>query len=119
MNFLKYISKLYLLIIVLLAVLPINGTSLVLNNNYTFSIRWDYLVHAIAYIPLVFAISVLFNNNNARLILLPILIAIVLEGLQYFISWRTFNINDMLSNILGAAIGFLIWKINYMKYVKQ
>ena len=49
----KSILFTYIAVLILLAVLPINGTNSILNNNYLLNIRWDYLLHALVYIPLV------------------------------------------------------------------
>ena len=47
----KFITLSYLLVLLLGALLPLNsGVSL--NENYTMHIRWDYLLHALAYLPL-------------------------------------------------------------------
>ena len=96
----------------LLSTLPINGTNSILNNTYTLNVRWDYLVHALVYIPLVPLLS--FNKGKQRtikIILLSIILAIFLEAIQYIIPWRTFNINDLFSNVLGVGIGFVLMKI--------
>ena len=49
----KNITYIYLLILLLGTVLPLNSvSSSTLNYNYTLHIRWDYLLHALVYIPL-------------------------------------------------------------------
>ncbi len=106
----------------MLAILPINGTNSMLNNNYLLNIRWDYLLHALVYIPLV---PLIMLNNKPKttnpkqkilnlkqgtlnIILISLIFAFSLEGVQYFLSYRAFNINDLVANGVGVGLGFLI-----------
>ena len=38
-------------------------------------------------------------------ILLGILLALSAEGVQYFLPYRAFNVNDMISNLIGMGVG--------------
>jgi VanZ family protein len=84
-----------------------------LNNNYLLNIRWDYLVHALVYIPLVPMIMIALNGwkvkmyGRASIVILSLLFAFSLEGIQYFLSYRAFNINDLMANGVGVILGFL------------
>jgi VanZ family protein len=103
---------LYLMILFLGATLPINGTDSALNNNYLLNIRWDYLLHALIYIPL-YPLLLLSQRNKSKtkinliLLTLSIIIAISLEAIQYIIPWRAFNVNDMVGNVVGVGIGII------------
>jgi glycopeptide antibiotics resistance protein len=100
------------MILILVSILPLNGTNSLLNNNYTISIRWDYLVHALLYIPLFPLLSFKKGKHGIiKIILFSIILAISMEAIQYIIPWRTFNVNDMFSNILGVVIGFVLIKV--------
>ena len=113
----KYIPVTYILILLLLSSLPINGTNSILNNSYTLNVRWYYLIHALVYIPLIPLLS--FNIARQRtksIVLLSLILAISLEVIQYLIPWRTFNVNDLFSNVLGVGIGLIynvIKRINF------
>ncbi len=49
----KSLVYIYILLLFLASVIPIgNRSSEILMNNYTLEIRWDYLLHAIIYLPL-------------------------------------------------------------------
>ena len=129
----------YISILFLLAVLPINGTDSTLNNNYIFNIRWDYLVHALVYIPL-YPLMMLsriserpnlrsrtrntqqrtpnteqrtknpeLKTRNIKPIILSLIIAMSLEAIQILTPWRTFNVNDLVGNVLGVGIGIVLW----------
>jgi VanZ family protein len=108
----QYIFLAYLTLLFILAVIPINGTSDILDNNYTFNIRWDYLVHALVYLPMFPLIK--FRNfktsklQNLKFLILSLLIAISLECVQLLTPWRTFNVNDMLGNGIGVLVGIII-----------
>ena len=115
----------YITILILLAVLPINGTNSLLNNNYLLNIRWDYLAHAIVYIPLVplahrslgkggtvrrrFGVGGNINFKSLMILIISLLFAMSLEGIQYFLSYRAFNINDLVANAVGVTLGLLIY----------
>jgi VanZ family protein len=40
-------------------------------------------------------------------LLLGVLTAILAEGIQYFIPYRAFNVNDALANTIGVILGFI------------
>jgi VanZ family protein len=48
----RIITYAYLLVLLAGSVVPLGKDSSILNDNYTLSIRWDYLLHAIVYLPL-------------------------------------------------------------------
>ncbi len=117
----KFFFYTYLAVLILLAVLPLNGTNSILNNNYLLNIRWDYLLHALVYIPLVpiarrsFSVggNIKHRTWNTKLgtlniIILSLLFAFSLEGVQYFLSYRAFNMNDLVANGIGVGLGYLI-----------
>jgi VanZ family protein len=88
----------------------------VLNNAFILEIRLDYLVHCFIFIPWMILIWLLYNQN-VKMPFLKILgwflagisLSVVSEGLQYFIPYRAFNINDLLANIAGVFIGAAIF----------
>jgi len=111
-------------------VIPLN-TSTALNDNYTMSIRWDYLLHALVYLPLplLLALGIRKGSGSAlvkpgphesepsktgsnrfwiRIIIYSLLITVLLECLQLVIPYRAFNINDLLANGVGTVLGFLL-----------
>ena len=112
----KLLTWFYLLILVLGSVLPLNsGTAL--NNTYVVEIRSDYLIHLLVMLPLA-TLVVLSLRDKAwmwvRVILLGMLIVAFCEAIQMLIPYRTFNINDLLANGVGALVGlipaFFLWR---------
>lgn len=104
----------YSILIILLAVLPINKGESFLNDNYILNFRLDYLAHFAIFIPWI-VISRIFccriGRRSARKILpwigIGLALAILTEGVQYLLPYRAFNINDLAANILGVALGSL------------
>jgi VanZ family protein len=113
---LKKAVIIYSAIILLLAVLPINGPDSVLNDNYFFEIRLDYLAHFVIYIPWVVLIwlytGASYTRTPARAfgwLTAGIALAIFSELIQYFLPYRAFNINDLIANVIGVAMGSVIF----------
>lgn len=103
----------YLLIIFLGSALPINSALSPLNNNYTLSIRWDYLLHVLVYLPLAWLIGRWMvrrygSENWVILILITLVIPPLFELLQLLLPYRAFNINDLVANGVGAMVGLLL-----------
>ena len=95
------------------AVLPINGTDSTLNNNYLLSIRWDYLIHALVYLPMFGLLRISNNKGTWINFLTGLSLAVVLEGIQFLTPWRTFNINDLAANLFGVFFGFVLFLAFY------
>jgi VanZ family protein len=111
LNF-RFLAWSYMLFLFLGAVLPINGGR-ILSDNYTFHIRWDYLLHFLIYLPLP-VLMLLAYRKYSRVWIYVLLfigtlgITILFEYLQTWLPYRSFNINDMIANGLGVMIGFAV-----------
>jgi VanZ family protein len=106
----------YSTLLILLAVLPINGESSAINHTYVVSVRLDYLVHFAIFIPWVFLAQMTndlsFRNypmKTLKWLFLGILFATANEAIQYFIPWRSYNINDLVSNFIGVLLGAMLF----------
>ena len=103
----------YCIALLLLAILPINGVSSPLNHTFIVKVRLDYLFHSLVFIPWMLLIFFAYNNGNRyiKLSYIPIwlsyglLVALFTEGIQYFLPYRSFNINDLLANLIGVILG--------------
>ena len=49
------------------------------------------------------------QSKGIRAFVLALFLAFILEAVQYLTPWRTFNVNDLMSNILGVVLGLVIW----------
>ncbi len=104
----KHITYIYLLILLLGAVLPLNSGSSSLNDHYTLHIRWDYLLHALVYIPLPVLMGLSLKKGSwIRIALLALPVTVLFEALQLVIPYRAFNINDLIANGVGAIMGLI------------
>ncbi|MBN2174675.1 MAG: VanZ family protein [Bacteroidales bacterium] len=110
-NFSKFFY-IYTILLILLAVLPINTNSNSINHTYVVHIRMDYLIHFAIYIPWMFLLQRMTGadfKTNVKQVMLLILAGLVFgmanEAVQYFLPYRSFNINDLLANGLGVLMG--------------
>ena len=103
-------KKLFLAYVVLIFVLSVMyiGDSAVLNNTFIISFRTDHVLHALAFVPWAF-FCVKLNKKLLPWFAFGMLYAVCAEGVQYLIPYRSFNINDMLANVLGVVTGFCIF----------
>ena len=100
----KAILITYLTFLLLATVLPLNSTGEALNENHVFTLRWDYLLHALVYAPL----PVLLAWQLKKLwpaVLLALALAAGFELLQALLPYRGFNLYDMVANGAGVIIG--------------
>ena len=106
----------YTILLLLLAVLPINSAGSTINHTYIVSIRFDYLLHFSIFLPWMFLLwkvgGVSFRSNfyqSLFYISLGLLFAMANEAVQYLLPYRAFNINDLLANGLGVMSGSVIF----------
>jgi glycopeptide antibiotics resistance protein len=96
----------YVCVLVLLIILPINSTSSKLNNTYVMHLRGDYWMHILVFLPwMLFKPLKTIKLKNRQWFLIGILFAFLLEGLQYPLPYRAFNLNDAFANAIGVILG--------------
>jgi glycopeptide antibiotics resistance protein len=109
---LRTFCLIYTVGLLIVSVLPINGEGSSLNNNYIFNLRWDYVLHGVVLIPLGIMLDSLVQKTKLQSKTLGLLIglslAIIVELIQLYIPFRTFNINDLFANVLGVSLGYLL-----------
>ena len=115
----NYLTWFYLLFLFLGTVLPINSGSSALNDHYTLHIRWDYLLHALVYMPLPVLLGLAFRKKSPeqpeqsfsksrfwiQVVLVSLFVTALFELLQMILPYRAFNINDLLANGVGVIMG--------------
>ena len=104
---LKNIFIAYPVLIIVLAVIPL-GNSDVLTNTFIISFRADHLLHVAIFIPWAF-FCIRLKKNLPSWFVWGMLYAVVSECVQYFVPYRSFNISDMLANVIGVSAGFCIF----------
>lgn len=120
-NISKLLFAIYLVVLLLLGLLPINAAS-ALNDIYVINLRGDYFLHVFIFVPWM-----LLNINKYHKILIwlvtGLFLACCLEGLQYFLPYRSFNVNDLIFNCVGILIGWglllMAKKINRVRRKKR
>ena len=98
----------YMVAILLLITLPINKTVTAMENITVLDVRGDYLVHFLVFIPWGF-FGLVLRRRMWTWFLSGLLFATSMELLQYFISWRGFNINDLVGNNIGIILGMILF----------
>lgn len=125
MNIKKNTSNLlffiYLLVVLLLGLLPLNAAS-ALNDIYVINLRGDYFLHIFLFVPWMLLSPQKYHKIRIWL-LGGLLFACSLEGIQYLLPYRTFNINDLIYNCVGVVIGWsmllIAKKIHHMRKKKK
>jgi len=106
---LKQYFSIYVLLIIIFNVIPI-GNSHQLENTFIINFRLDYILHALEFIPWAF-FCMMLSRNTWLCFALGILFAVGAEVLQCAIPYRSFNINDMIANMIGIGMGFFVFMI--------
>jgi len=105
-NLTKKLFRIYLICVLLLAVLPINSAG-ELNNITILKFRGDYFLHSLMLVPwMIFLPGI--NSKWVGWLLSGLLFAALVEGIQYVLPYRAYNVNDLVANIVGVGIGGLI-----------
>lgn len=109
--FTRIIYILLIFIIGIMSIIP-NEALDKLSETYKLFSR-GYLFHIFAYGLFCF-FALLYNITYQRHSLLIILLfisvySIILEAIQYFLPYRTFNLYDILASLIGIAVGAVLF----------
>jgi len=105
----KIILLVYIIGTLLLVSLPLNEAgSDFLTNTYVVKIRLDYLGHIIIFLPFLFMVKQVYFVPFLLILLAGLVFAGVCEGIQYLLPYRSFNINDLIANVIGIIIGIAL-----------
>lgn len=104
---LKYFFITYAFLIIVLAVIPLDNSTH-LEKITVIHFRTDHLLHVAIFIPWAF-FCIKMNHNLLLWFVGGILYAAISEGLQCLVPYRSCNISDMLANMIGVVIGFIIF----------
>ena len=112
----------WLIMVLILNVVPFgNETNRSLSSNKLFKFRLDYVVHSLTF--LVFAWIWVFGKIKdvcwfesyevLKFGGIVFVSAMVIELLQIFVPYRTFNPMDMIANIFGAILTILCMFVSH------
>ena len=108
-SFFRKLFWLYTGAIFLLVALPINSAG-ELNDVTVLSFRGDYFFHALMFIPWMFFRPV-FRFTDLPWLLWGLMFAAGSEGIQYLLPYRAYNVNDLVANVIGVALSFLVYSL--------
>ena len=80
----------------------------------------EVIPNIMMFVPLGFFIPVIFKNKRklCKTIVMVFLLTFSIEFFQYFIG-RSADINDIITNLLGGIIGYCIFKICNIIFIKK
>lgn len=100
----RVIGRLYFSLLILLSVLPFKTSRV--DNLWVLSWRGDYWVHMLQFI---FYVTIFSKTRKLSVSLaFGVIVAVFTEGVQYWLPYRAFNINDLMANELGVILGFVL-----------
>jgi glycopeptide antibiotics resistance protein len=105
----KGLLGLYLVFLVGMVVVPLGELNTTLSDTFVLELRLDYLVHALVFVPVVVLWKLGFPGQSLwKIAGVGLVLAVGLEGVQYFLPYRSWNVNDAVGNILGIGVGCLV-----------
>jgi glycopeptide antibiotics resistance protein len=79
--------------------------------NYMVALR-NIVGNILLFMPLGFSIPLRFKVNKFwKVTLLGLFISFLIEGIQFFTSIRSFDVDDLILNTLGAIIGYILYRL--------
>ena len=76
---------------------------------------WDKANHFIAFMVLYILLSVVYKNLNVvKKVMILLFFAILIEVVQYFIPSREFSVLDVVADMFGVGIGWIVM-LNFNK----
>lgn len=121
---LNWLIIVYVSIIMALSAAMIN-TKAALNRTYVLSLRLDYLLHALQFIPWMILICWRWREKKgAGFFMLALGVGLALasisEGAQFILPYRSFNIFDLMANCVGLVLGGVIsWKMMRLRMIGE
>lgn len=109
-----FIRIIYILLIILIGIMSIIPNEALDKLSDTYKLfSGGYLFHILAYgVFSFFALlyNIAYQRHSSFIILLFIAVySIILEVIQYFLPYRTFNLYDILAGLIGIAVGAVIF----------
>ena len=103
----RRLSPWYMVCLAMLMWLPLDGLGVQLDN-FVFGIREDHLWHATVFVPCIWLVPPVRRRRLAWDFVLAFSVALLMEGVQYYLPYRSFDINDIIADLLGIVLGWLV-----------
>ena len=87
----------------------IGGEFLALTNGISMNVLFHLGGNTIAFIPLGFFIGYLYEKTFTKTIFICFLISLFFESFQLLTNLGSFDIDDIILNVLSCIIGYLIY----------
>ena len=98
-------SWVFLALVIILSLIPIPIDS---DNNYS-NLQLDKMTHLFSYSLLLVLFSRIYISRfYIKISVFLFLLGFLLEIIQSYTSYRTFDINDLLANTFGIMLGIFI-----------
>jgi len=109
-NIIRALFVIYFVALVVVTVIPLGGVSTSLSGTEVLSLRMDYLLHALVFLPLVTLWKLSKPAHPLWVIIVAgIGLAALAEISHIWIPYRAYNINDLIGNALGALLGWPLY----------
>lgn len=92
------------------------GYNLIPFNGSGLDFRLDTIINTFLFVPFGFLLSMKSRKNlrSLLLMLVPTLVSIVFEYLQYIFRLGAADITDVIMNTVGGCMGFLIYLVSFI-----
>lgn len=100
----------YFVALAILMWAPLNGLGVPLDN-YLLGLRLDHLLHASVFLPCALFLWDIYEPNGGHkwaTWATSVAVGLLTETVQWILPYRGFDINDLVANILGVTLGWLI-----------
>lgn len=98
----------YFLTLLFLYIVPLESGLRLNRYNYS-GFRLDHIIHALVFIPTAFVIAPIFLRQTQfrviKIIFLSFVVAAMFETIHLLVPYRAFTVEDLLSNLIGVAVG--------------
>ncbi len=120
MNIYKFFFYAAITLITVLSILPGFGS----NQSGSIQIfSHGYLKHCVAYLIISVLLFKSYSSSKKKFLIVAFLFTLIysaiLEFIQYFLPYRTFNLYDILANAIGIILGIIVFIIIVIKKRKS
>ncbi len=107
-RYLSVLFVLYAVTVLLLNVLPLSVAKK-LNEVHFLEFRADYLVHLLIFLPWSLFQFLFFRKRKIVWFFIGLVFAVSIEFVQYYLPYRSFNPYDLLFNVMGLCLSYLVF----------